>query len=119
MSSKHYIYSLIASGLFHLGDALGDENRTSTLIEVSNGEAWETDYRLLALYIIGVVYTFLGLAIICDEYFVPSLEIMSDKWKLAPNVAGATLMAAGGSAPELFTSFIGTFTEELTHFPAL
>eukprot|EP00559_Dactyliosolen_fragilissimus_P007397 CAMPEP_0184871144 /NCGR_PEP_ID=MMETSP0580-20130426/40151_1 /TAXON_ID=1118495 /ORGANISM="Dactyliosolen fragilissimus" /LENGTH=474 /DNA_ID=CAMNT_0027373693 /DNA_START=567 /DNA_END=1988 /DNA_ORIENTATION=- len=27
------------------------------------------------------------------------------------DVSGATLMAAGGSAPELFTSFIGTFTK--------
>jgi sodium/potassium/calcium exchanger 2 len=28
---------------------------------------------------------------------------------ISPDVAGATLMAAGGSAPELATSFIGTF----------
>ena len=28
---------------------------------------------------------------------------------MSPNTAGATFMAAGGSAPELFTSFIGTF----------
>ena len=30
---------------------------------------------------------------------------------LSMDVAGATLMAAGGSAPELFTSMIGTFKE--------
>jgi len=30
---------------------------------------------------------------------------------LSMDVAGATLMAAGGSAPELFTSFFGTFLE--------
>ena len=52
---------------------------------------------------------FVGLAIVCDEYFVPSLELIADHWKLAPNVAGATLMAAGGSAPELFTAYVGTF----------
>jgi len=28
---------------------------------------------------------------------------------ITEDVAGATLMAAGGSAPELFTSFIGVF----------
>ena len=28
---------------------------------------------------------------------------------MSEDVAGATLMAAGGSAPELFTSIIGTF----------
>jgi len=52
---------------------------------------------------------FLGLSVVCDEFFVPALDIIADKWDLTPDVAGATLMAAGGSAPELFTSFIGTF----------
>ena len=28
---------------------------------------------------------------------------------MSPDVAGATFMAAGGSAPELFTSVIGVF----------
>ena len=54
---------------------------------------------------------FLALAIICDEMFVPSLEVLSDQLNMGPDVAGATLMAAGGSAPELFTSAIGTFQE--------
>lgn len=34
-----------------------------------------------------------------------------DHMNLSMDVAGATLMAAGGSAPELFTSMIGTFQE--------
>ena len=58
---------------------------------------------------IGVVYMFFGLAIVCDEFFVPALEVMAEKLELKDDVAGATLMAAGGSAPELFTSLIGTF----------
>jgi Ca2+/Na+ antiporter len=29
--------------------------------------------------------------------------------EISPDVAGATFMAAGGSAPELFTSVIGVF----------
>ena len=52
---------------------------------------------------------FVALAIVCDEFFVPALEVMIDKWKMSNDVAGATLMAAGGSAPELFTSIISTF----------
>jgi len=52
---------------------------------------------------------FLGLALVCDEFFVPALECLADNFALSPDVAGATLMAAGGSAPELFTSLIGTF----------
>ena len=38
---------------------------------------------------------------------------MADKMKLSRDVAGATLMAAGGSAPELATSIIGTFRIDL------
>ena len=53
---------------------------------------------------------FVALSIVCDEFFVPALERMSDVWGISDEIAGATLMAAGGSAPELATSFIGTFT---------
>ena len=40
---------------------------------------------------------------------MPALEIIADRHELSNDVAGATLMAAGGSAPELATSLIGTF----------
>ena len=50
-----------------------------------------------------------GLAIVCDEYFVPALERMSDVLGLSPDVAGATFMSAGSSAPELSTAVIGVF----------
>ena len=54
---------------------------------------------------------FLALAIVCDDYFVPALEDISEALDLSPDVAGATFMAAGGSAPELFTSLVGAFTD--------
>jgi len=59
------------------------------------------------LYLIGALYMFLALAIVCDDFFVPSLEVIIDKTHLPEDVAGATFMAAGGSAPELFTSLCG------------
>ncbi|CAE7250914.1 Nckx30C [Symbiodinium sp. CCMP2456] len=49
----------------------------------------------------------LGLNTVCDVYFTGALEIMVEKWHIKPDVAGATFMAAGGSAPELFTSLVG------------
>lgn len=52
----------------------------------------------------GILYLFVGLAIICDEYFVASLEKISEALQLSDDVAGATFMAAGSSAPELFVS---------------
>ena len=51
----------------------------------------------------------MGLAVVCDEYFVPALEVLTDRMQISNDVAGATLMAAGGSAPELATSFLGVF----------
>lgn len=68
---------------------------------------------MVTLYIIGILYTFLALAIVCDEFFVPALEEISGphRLNLSMDVAGATLMAAGGSAPELATSLIGTFKQ--------
>jgi len=67
---------------------------------------------------IGVMYMFLALAIACDEFFVPALEEMSGprRLNLSMDVAGATLMAAGGSAPELFTALFGTFSESSIGF---
>ena len=63
----------------------------------------------MILYIAGVVYCFLGLAIVCDEFFQTSLEIISEVLGLTPDVAGATFLAAGSSAPELFTSLADAF----------
>ena len=63
----------------------------------------------VGLHFLGLLYMFLALAIVCDEYFVPALEVITEKLSLSDDVAGATFMAAGGSAPELFTSIIGVF----------
>ncbi|XP_056870733.1 sodium/potassium/calcium exchanger 1-like isoform X4 [Takifugu flavidus] len=61
------------------------------------------------LHIVGMIYMFVALAIVCDEFFVPGLEVITNKLEISDDVAGATFMAAGGSAPELFTSLIGVF----------
>ncbi|XP_054862156.1 sodium/potassium/calcium exchanger 1-like isoform X4 [Amphiprion ocellaris] len=61
------------------------------------------------LHVIGMMYMFVSLAIVCDEFFVPALGVITDKLAISDDVAGATFMAAGGSAPELFTSLIGVF----------
>lgn len=66
----------------------------------------------ILLHITAALYMFLALAITCDEYFVTSLEKICEKLDLSEDVAGATFMAAGSSAPELFASVIGVF---ITH----
>ncbi|XP_029944708.1 sodium/potassium/calcium exchanger 1-like [Salarias fasciatus] len=63
----------------------------------------------VVLHVLGMTYMFVALAIVCDEFFVPALEVITNKLEISDDVAGATFMAAGGSAPELFTSLIGVF----------
>lgn len=63
----------------------------------------------LIIHILVAIYTFLGLAIVCDDYFVSSLDRICEELRLSPDVAGATFMAAGSSAPELATVIIGVF----------
>ena len=58
-------------------------------------------------------FFFAGLTIVCDDYFVPSLTRVSDALCLSSDVAGATLMAAGSSAPELATSVIAVFVSRV------
>ncbi|XP_063760630.1 sodium/potassium/calcium exchanger 1 isoform X2 [Eleginops maclovinus] len=61
------------------------------------------------LHVFGMMYMFISLAIVCDEFFVPALGVITERLAISEDVAGATFMAAGGSAPELFTSLIGVF----------
>ncbi|KAK6328721.1 hypothetical protein J4Q44_G00006990 [Coregonus suidteri] len=63
----------------------------------------------VALHVLFAMYMFYALALVCDDYFVPSLEKICERLHLSEDVAGATFMAAGSSAPELFTSVIGVF----------
>ena len=63
----------------------------------------------VVFYMFGMMYMFVALAIVCDEFFVPALDVIIEVIGCSEDVAGATFMAAGGSAPELFTSGIGVF----------
>mmetsp|Transcript_23334 Transcript_23334/g.64890 ORF Transcript_23334/g.64890 Transcript_23334/m.64890 type:complete len:786 (+) Transcript_23334:387-2744(+) len=91
---------------------LNDPHNTRKLAEDCDLDKADPEW-VAVFYLIGVLYMFLALAIACDEFFVPALEEMSSKrhLNLSMDVAGATLMAAGGSAPELFSSLFGTFAE--------
>jgi len=90
-----------------------EEQQEDTVEPAILCDDFDSPWWLTLLYIIGILYMFLALAIICDEFFVPALEELSGprRMNLSMDVAGATLMAAGGSAPELATSLIGTFRQ--------
>lgn len=88
----------------------------SSSIEMNHGD-YPTDYfsvedrrqGYVVLHMFGMLYMFIALAIVCDEFFVPALTVITENLEISDDVAGATFMAAGGSAPELFTSIIGVF----------
>ncbi len=63
----------------------------------------------LILYSAALLASFYLLAIVCDRYFVFSLDKIASKLNMNSDMAGATLMAIGSSAPELFVSFIALF----------
>ncbi|CAD7087881.1 unnamed protein product [Hermetia illucens] len=63
----------------------------------------------VAIHIFLACYCFWLLAVICDDYFVPSIEVMCFTLQMKEDVVGATFMAAATSSPELFINCIGTF----------
>lgn len=91
----------------------------------------------LTFHFIIIFFIFYMLAIICDEYFVPSVERIAKgksklqnlvnyvldsynmmykvqsiyllELKLPTDIAGCTVMGIANSSPELFTNIVGTF----------
>jgi K+-dependent Na+/Ca+ exchanger-like protein len=61
---------------------------------------------IMIVSIIALLLSFYLLNEVTDRFFVPSLDRIAHKWKMSDDAAGATLMAAGSSAPELFIAII-------------
>jgi Ca2+/Na+ antiporter len=49
------------------------------------------------------------MAYICDDYFVRTIEVISERFKIPDDVAGATLMALGCNGPEMALNTISIF----------
>jgi len=64
---------------------------------------------LLVGSIIALIISFYLLSEISDRYFVVSLDKISERLNMSHDMAGATLMAIGSSAPELFVAIIAVF----------
>ncbi|KAL0234166.1 hypothetical protein PCE1_001204 [Barthelona sp. PCE] len=69
-------------------------------------DAVETASKIpkIILSILGIIYCFIAISIVCDGYFVAAAETCVEVLKIPPSVGGATITAIGSSAPELFTS---------------
>ena len=53
-----------------------------------------------------LLFTFYVLARIVEVFFIDSLEHISGRLRLSSDIAGATFMAVGSSAPELFVAML-------------
>ncbi|KAI4483173.1 hypothetical protein M0804_008228 [Polistes exclamans] len=92
-----------------------EENCTAPAIDEFPSDGFTRVQRqsgFIAIHFAIAIYLFLLLAIVCDDFFVPSIKKICEKMKLSEDVAGATIMAAASSSPELFINVVGTFITE-------
>ncbi|XP_055301928.1 sodium/potassium/calcium exchanger 3 isoform X2 [Sitodiplosis mosellana] len=90
-------------------------NCTPAAIEDFPGDLFTRQQRqagAVAFHITISLYLFLALAVVCDKYFVPAVERISQALNMSSDICGATFMAAATSSPELFVNVIGTFITE-------
>lgn len=74
--------------------------------------AWVEELGLPASYALllgGTLICFWALATVCEERFVPALTVICDTYSIPDDIAGATIMAAGASSPEVFSSLVALF----------
>ncbi|CAG9558355.1 unnamed protein product [Danaus chrysippus] len=60
-------------------------------------------------YVIFGIYSFTLLTIVCNDYFIPCVELICENLKIPQNVAAATFMSVATSCPEFFVNVISTF----------
>lgn len=65
-------------------------------------------YLHLILSIITII-SFWCQSIVTEERLVPALNVLADHYSIPDDVAGATLMAAGASSPELLCTLVSLF----------
>ena len=68
---------------------------------------------LLSLLVIAICIFLL--AVVTDEFFITSLDQISKRLNLSHDVAGASLMAMGSSAPELAIALLALFNDGGEH----
>lgn len=66
----------------------------------------------VVLHVFAAIYFFILLAIICNDYFLPTVECICEDLHLSKDVAAATFMATATSMPEFFTNTISTLILE-------
>ena len=81
-------------------------------MEIDQDEIPTASWWMWLLLIVIASISFWCQATVTEERLVPALNVISNKFNIPDDIAGATLMAAGASSPELFSSFVALF---ITH----
>jgi K+-dependent Na+/Ca+ exchanger-like protein len=63
----------------------------------------------LIVAIIAILASLYLLAVLTEDFFIPAIDRLAQKLRMSSDAAGATLLAAGSSAPEFFTALIAVF----------
>ncbi|KAF7268995.1 hypothetical protein GWI33_017918 [Rhynchophorus ferrugineus] len=69
----------------------------------------ERKHGWVLIHVLLACYLFIFLAVVCDDYFVPSIQKICSDLNLKEDIAGATFMATASSSAEIFINSIGTF----------
>eukprot|EP00091_Calanus_sinicus_P007207 TRINITY_DN18137_c0_g1_i1.p1 TRINITY_DN18137_c0_g1~~TRINITY_DN18137_c0_g1_i1.p1 ORF type:complete len:130 (+),score=25.24 TRINITY_DN18137_c0_g1_i1:275-664(+) len=95
--SKHgWLRNLIAAEEFNEDwkDAC-KVNKSEDALLPKNPFSHEQMKGAIVLYIIGILYMFYAIAMVCDNYFVPTLDNVIEKYSIAPDVAGGNIHGCG------------------------
>lgn len=66
----------------------------------------------IIFHLLGAVYFFTLLAVVCNDYFLPAVECICNSLHISKHVAAATFMATATTMPEFFTNTISTLITE-------
>jgi Ca2+/Na+ antiporter len=115
ISSPCCWFLVFCSVFFHINFVFAGEDDDSKCEDESDSDVapWIANGGF-AILVVALLISFWGLAIVCEDYFVPALNILCDDYKIPDDVAGATLMAAGNSSPEFFSVIISLFITHTT-----
>jgi hypothetical protein len=105
-------YGTIRQSQDEAGELAAGESKVNC--EFSAFEKYAKSGPAIIAYLLGVAYMATGIAIFADSFFISVLSVISDELRLTEDVAGATFMAMGSSAPELFTTGISLYKEKVS-----
>jgi Ca2+/Na+ antiporter len=107
-----------ASSLLSVAAVLSNASSGNGTHPEAEGCEWRTfcinripeNWWAITLMTMAFAYSFLALAIVCEERLVVSLETLCVRWDVREDIAGASFMAFGSAAPEIIINSLTTLS---------